>query len=263
MSLAFLQTHLGVWQGWFSECGPAGVVRGLKSSEIIFRLLAPEVIEQVNRYGEEHGHTDTEQTDAEQPEWGPAQRWVYTSLAAGLKFFADGSFSNGQIQLAPFSGFAVEQGFLWGDAKVRLVQQWDADGQVIQFTTIREARGSRPPQTPPPWQGDGLRGTWTGTATTYLADGWNPEQQAITGQWSDQGCSFVRDPTATYVYFPGQIVAIFPAQLPMPTRHRDRQFALHLGWLADDRHYFHLTRRYNSEGTWQDVRCALLERVTP
>ncbi|MEN9204593.1 MAG: DUF3598 family protein [Thermostichales cyanobacterium SZTDM-1c_bins_54] len=234
MSLNYLQQHLGVWQGWFRSYDAHGQLLGQKASEISFRELAPQVYEQVNRYGSQ------------------CQRWVYHSLAAGLKFFPDGSFSNGQIQLAPFSGFAVEQGFLWLHHKARLVQQWDPQGQTTGFTTILEGRGQPAPQELPPWDGSGLSGTWIGTSLTYPADGWQPESGSL--RVTDlQSWWQTLTPAGVVRCFPGQLVAIYPARLPMPTLTRERHFRLQLGWLATPEHYLHLCRSYNSQGTWSQV----------
>jgi len=234
MSLDDLRLHLGSWQGWFRDYDAEGRFLGQKASEITFRELAPHTYEQVNRYGSQ------------------SQRWVYTSLAAGLRFFPEGSFSNGQIQLAPFSGFAVEQGFLWQDHKARLVQQWDPQGQVSQFTTILEDRDPGSPREVRDWQGQGLEGSWTGTSITYGADSWHPESGSalipdLLAWWQ------AYTPNPRIRYFPGQMVAVYPPALPMPTQHRHREFAVQLGWLPQPDHYCHLIRRYNREGTWQDV----------
>jgi len=234
MSLSYLAQHLGIWQGWFREYDPQGQFVGHKASEITFQELAPHTYEQVNRYRSQ------------------TQRWVYTSLAAGVKFFAEGSFSNGQIQLAPFTGFAVEQGFLWQDRKARLVQQWDPQGYVTQFTTILEARHQAVSANVSSWDGEPLSGVWVGTSTTYAADSWNPESGSLTLQ---DLTSWWREPTPNPVirYFPGQMVAIYPCRLPIPTLHRERHFCVQWGWLPQPDHYCHLIRRYNAEGTWADV----------
>ncbi|MFS8830507.1 DUF3598 family protein, partial [Synechococcus sp. R8-2] len=171
-----LALHLGVWHGLFSNYRPTAggwELGGQKRSLITFEALAPS-----SSSGSPAAGSAIRQTNAYYPLQGSptpesSQSWVYQDFSPGLRFFPDGSFSNGRLQLAPFSDFAVEQGFLWGDRKARLVQQWDAQGRLVEVTAILERRGQAldPVADCAPLSREQLRaclqGRWRGIAQSF------------------------------------------------------------------------------------------------
>lgn len=265
-----LALHLGRWEGIFTEYTPDSLeIKAQKRSVITFEQPEPQIIRQTNAYfsmgSELVNSTPTS--------------WEYRDFSVGLRFFEDGSFSNGKVQLAPFSDFATEQGFLVGDQKVRVVQQWNAQGITTSFTTIREIRGT--------WQDPGttlispdhLLGRWQGSTTTFTAAEYTPiiseielEFQRDQDDWTEQikiaGQTIKIDGVIAgsrlylpkfkgqMLFLPGNLIVYSPEQLPIST-HSDRSFKVGLGWLPAPDIYLRMIRQYDQNGSWQSV--ALLQ----
>lgn len=247
-----LALHLGEWHGLFSEYRPTAhgwELVGQKRSLITFEALDRDAIRQTNAYYPLEGS----------PNPTSRQSWVYRDFSPGLRFFPDGSFSNGRLQLAPFSDFAVEQGFLWGDRKARLVQQWDAQGRLVEVTAILERRGQAldPVADCAPLSREQLRaclqGRWRGIAQSFsAADSLLSETHVDLSEWASPW-----DP------LPGGLWMGGPDPLPIPTLHRDRRFSVSLSWFPEGpegRHLLRLVRDYDERGAWQRVTLVRLER---
>ena len=248
-----LALHLGEWHGLFSDYRPTAhggwELVGQKRSLITFEALELGAIRQTNAYYPLEGS----------PNPTSRQSWVYRDFSPGLRFFPDGSFSNGRLQLAPFSDFAVEQGFLWGDRKARVVQQWDAQGCLARVTVISERRGQPldPVADCSPLSKERLRaclqGRWRGIAQSFsAADSLLSETHVDLSEWASPW-----DP------LPGGLWMGGPDPLPIPTLHRDRRFSLSLSWFPEGpegRHLLRLVRDYDERGAWQRVTLVRLER---
>jgi hypothetical protein len=250
-----LAMHLGRWEGLFTDFSPAAKLLGQKNSVILFEEPEPKVIRQTNRYP---GCED--------------KVWEYRDLSAGIRFFEDGSFSNGRVQLAPFSTFAVEQGFLYGDQKARIVQLFDADGKASTITTIQEVRGIY--QTPTSLDNplEHFLGTWKGTALILFPDWPEPEKfeselilkkdgtqihrqfkmgmQAFDwiGTYADFSVNFK---SSMMVFFPGNLMTMSPLQLPLLSS--DKSFAMEMGWLVEPKTCLRMIRYYDHKGSWQKI----------
>lgn len=232
-----LAQHLGRWEGRFIQLDPCTFTPiSRRQSLITFERLPQGGISQTNVY------FDVEETidDAR-----PGQRWIYHDLAAGLRFFPDGSFSNGRLQLAPFSEFAAEQGFLWKDRKARVVTQFDPQGYLKAITLILEVRGRwtepdpagfgsvlAPDQIPRSWQGE----TICYRAADLIPS--EPDQSRVT-------LSGEPHPLLGNLWLSGA------RQVPDPLRQRDRSFCLELGWMPEPQVFLHLRREYDPSGAWQ------------
>jgi hypothetical protein len=250
-----LALHLGEWHGLFFDYRPTAhggwELVGQKRSLITFEALELGAIRQTNAYYPLEGS----------PNPTSRQSWVYRDFSPGLRFFPDGSFSNGRLQLAPFSDFAVEQGFLWGDRKARLVQQWDAQGRLVEVTAILERRGQPldPVADCSPLSKERLRaclqGRWRGIAQSFaVAEGRfaQTEVDCSGAEWLSNW-----DP------LPGGLWIGGPDPLPIPTLHRDRRFSVSLSWFPEGpegRHLLRLVRDYDERGAWQRVTLVRLER---
>lgn len=252
-----LALHLGVWHGLFSNYRPtAGVweLGGQKRSLITFEALAPSSSSGSPAAGSAIRQTNTYYPLQGSPTPESSQSWVYQDFSPGLRFFPDGSFSNGRLQLAPFSDFAVEQGFLWGDRKARLVQQWDAQGRLVEVTAILERRGQAldPVADCAPLSREQLRaclqGRWRGIAQSFaVAEGRFAETEVDCSgaEWLSNW-----DP------LPGGLWIGGPDPLPIPTAQRDRSFSVSLSWFpqSEDCHcLLRLIRDYDARGAWQRV----------
>ncbi len=249
-----LALHLGEWQGLFCEYRPTAhgwELVGQKRSLITFEALDRGPIRQTNAYYPLQGS----------PTPTSRQSWVYQDFSPGLRFFPDGSFSNGRLQLAPFGDFAVEQGFLWGDRKARVVQQWDAQGHLVGVTVILERRSQALdlvadfPALTQAQLGAALQGRWRGIAQSFSAV--DSLLSEIEVQFWGEEETGIRDP------LPGGLWMGGPDPLPIPTLHRDRRFSVGLSWFPEGpegRHLLRLVRDYDERGTWQRVTLIRLER---
>lgn len=233
-----LAQHLGRWQGRFIQFDPVGLIPiGERQSLITFEALAGGGIQQTNVYFE-----------LEEPieDGRPGQSWVYHDLAGGLRFFPDGSFSNGRLQLAPFSDFGAEQGFLWQDRKARVVTQFARGGELSGITVILEVRGSWAEQgfqtsllTP-----DRIHRSWRGRQICFKTSDLIPTESPIEFSGSLQ---------QNLGLLPGNLWISGARQVPDPLKHRDRSFRLELGWMPDPQVYLQLIREYDSQGAWQQI----------
>lgn len=248
-----LAMHLGQWKGVFTDFSPEAKFIGQKESVILFEEPEPNVIRQTNRYP------------------GCADKvWEYRNLSRGLQFFEDGSFSNGRVQLAPFSAFATEQGFLYGDYKARMVHMFDTDGKASAVTTIQETRG--PQQNPTPIHNslESLLGIWKGEAFVLSSDwaetekfeselilekvGVQVRRQSKIGVHTVEengiyGDGFVNFDSYRMVFYPGNFLAMSPQQLPLLSS--DKSFLIETGWFIEPKLCLRMIRHYDTTGSWQ------------
>ena len=162
--------NLGEWRGSFTRLTPQGAevsstpsiltLEGLEDNQLVrFRL---------RRY---------DNTDYQDP---PSQDYSqdYRSLGRQAIFFDTGAFSKGPWQLAPFTEFGAEFGFVDGDRRFRFVQLYDKDLKLDSLTLIREFRQGSAAVERPPLSLDQLWGTWRGQACTAYPDWRDPEISA-------------------------------------------------------------------------------------
>jgi Domain of unknown function (DUF3598) len=248
-----LAMHLGQWEGVFTDFSADATFLGQKESVILFEEPEPEVIRQTNRYP------------------GCADKvWEYRDLSRDLQFFEDGSFSNGRGQLAPFSAFATEQGFLYGDHKARVVNLFDTEGKASSVTTIQEVRGSyqQPILIDNPLES--FLGTWRGEALVLFPDWPEPEkfeselilekegmkvhrQSKIgidTVDWRGTDVEgSVNFDSYRMIFYPGNLLAMSPRQLPVFSS--DKSFFMEIGWFIEPRACLRMIRHYDHKGAWQ------------
>ena len=93
----------------------------------------------------------------------------FTGLSPDLIFCPNGAFCQGSLRSNTFSQFGTELGFIAGDQRLRIVQQFD-QGYLKRVTIIPERRlgVDIPPQDP--LTVEQLLGTWQGQAITVNAD---------------------------------------------------------------------------------------------
>ncbi|MEN9225833.1 MAG: DUF3598 family protein [Thermostichus sp. HHBFW_bins_43] len=259
-----LALHLGEWHGLFSDYRPTAdgwELSGQKRSRITFETLDSPSAAESSGAASGIRQTNTYYPLQGSPTLGNSHSWVYQDFSAGLRFFSEGSFSNGRVQLAPFSDFAVEQGFLWGDRKARVVQQWDAQGRLVEVTTILEERGQMldPAGVSPPISKEQLRerlqGQWRGIAQSFAAGDYHPSEREVCFS----GAEWMSD----WDPLPGGLWIAGPDPLPMPTTHGDRSFSVSLSWFPrpeDGRQGLRLIRDYDARGAWQRVTLIRAEK---
>lgn len=235
-----LAQHLGQWQGRFLQLDPISLHPiSQRQSLISFERRSEGSIRQTNIY-----YGPEERIDAAQP----GQSWVYTDLSPGIRFFPDGSFSNGRLQLAPFSEFGAEQGFLWGDRKARVVTLFNRQGQLSGLTVILEVRREWQPQDQawisacldPHW----LHRPWQGQQLRYTTTDLSPSQNSIR-----ISPDHVQDPR----FLIGNLWMSGARQVPDPLQQRERSFRLELGWMPEPGVYLQLIREYDPQGAWSQI----------
>ncbi|WP_445174595.1 DUF3598 family protein [Microcoleus sp.] len=99
----------------------------------------------------------------------------YQTLGRDILFFENGAFSQGTIQLAPFSEFGAEFGFIYNYRRLRFIQLYDTDGNLSKLTLIREKQLEKNVPERPPLTVDDLLGEWQGEAVTMYPDGRSPD----------------------------------------------------------------------------------------
>lgn len=261
-----LLQNLGEWQGSFTRFSPQGELLEDTPTVVSFEGLNDnQTIRQIVR---------------RLPPNQPVEEKVleYSSLGRGILFFENGAFSQGSIQLAPFSEFGAELGLIHGDRRLRLVQLFDKTGHLDRLTLIRERlaggrAGERPPLTV-----DDLLGEWQGEAVTIYPDqrspdtypttlqiGKNGDNQLIQQLTINQGVS-TRNIGSTariegsILYFdkgpqPNQLLLLPDgASSTSPQQVKPGQaFFLELGWLLQPDLRQRLIRRYNDKGEWSTL----------
>ncbi len=247
-----LLKNLGEWQGSFTRLSPQGDLLGdTKSVVSLEGLNNNQTIRQTIRLGESEKVLE------------------YSSLGKGVLFFEDGAFSQGSIQLAPFSEFGAEFGLIHGESRLRLVQLFDKNLKLDSFTLIREHLAQTQPSQNPDLTIDALLGEWLGEAVTIYPDFQKPDSYStqmhltLNNQGKlTQSLSFVNrtiTSTATVkdsilLFEQNQVqVLLLPdgASVTSPLQAQLRQpLFLEVGWLINPNLRQRMIRSYNDKGEW-------------
>ncbi|MBG1262180.1 DUF3598 family protein [Nostoc commune] len=271
----FLQ-NLGVWEGSFSNFSPEGTLlndtpshlslEGLNNNQTVLLTLSRSGGDDVIR--------------------------EYSSVGGGLLFFENGSFSEGLIQLGPFSEFGAELAFVHGNRRLRLVQLFDKTGNLSRLVLIREHLARTPATERPPLQINDLLGQWQGEAVTIYRDLRSPDIYSTTlkiqlddtgrliqttsfGDVSRQASLSLRTITSTAT-IKGSIVLfdqnpqkqvqvlLLPdgasATSPLKVQLRQPLF-LEAGWLIQPNLRQRMIRSYDEKGEWASLTLVTEEKV--
>jgi hypothetical protein len=265
--------NLGEWQGSFTTVSLQGEL--LDSTPSILNLDAFEdnrlVKFRLRRYGP-GGYQDAPASDVHQD---------YRSVGRQVIFFDTGAFSKGNLQVAPFSVFGAEYGFVTQDRRLRFVQLYDQQGSLSSQILIREFRTGSSAQERPPLSVDQLVGQWRGEATSVYAD-WQPSNVYQTqldvnerGGQLQQQLSFGSHTLTSTAQIEGQKLMFTdsgtPRQLllladgvssntPFQISHR-QPFFVELGWLVGPNQRQRLIRNYNEKGEWVSATHVIEHRV--
>lgn len=262
-----LLQNLGEWQGSFTQFSPQGQIlndiptvvslEGLNNNQTVRQIIRQEGTEKVLEY---------------------------SSLAKSVLFFENGAFSQGSIQLGPFSEFGAELGLIDENRRLRLVQLFDKNGQLNQLTLIREHLAGTQAIENPPLQVDDLLGEWQGEATTIYPDWRSPDTIStnLKLQLDDSGrliqtLNFAGHTIATTAMINGSIilfdqdpqkqvqVLLLPngASATSPLKVQVRQsFILEVGWLIKPNLRQRMVRSYNDKGEWVSLTLVKEQRVS-
>jgi hypothetical protein len=268
----FLQ-NIGEWHGSFTRVSLEGDL--LESTPSILNLDASEdnqlVTFRLRRFGAgDYSSPPTSDTQQE-----------YRSLGNHAVFFSTGAFSKGSLQVAPYSEFGAEYGFVAPDRRLRFVQLYDRQNALSSLVLIREFRAGTDAQERSPLTMDQLLGTWQGTAHTLYPD-WHWDSSSTQFELQDLGQGRYQQQSAfgaTAVTSTGQLEGkqiVFtegnatrsillladgtscnaPRQLTLR-----QPFFVEVGWLVSDHERQRLIRRYNDKGEWVSATHVIEHRV--
>ncbi|NJR22844.1 MAG: DUF3598 family protein [Richelia sp. CSU_2_1] len=161
--------NLGEWHGSFTQLSPRGEVvkdtpsiislEGLNDNKTV-RLRLRRFSPNPSGVGE--------------PEVNELVR-EYQTLGRDILFFENGSFCQGNIQLAPYSECGAEFGFIYNYRRLRFVQLYNTSGNLSNLTLIREKLPQKNVPERPPLTVNDLLGKWQGEAVTMYPDWRNPD----------------------------------------------------------------------------------------
>lgn len=264
----FLQ-NLGEWHGSFAKFSPRGE-------------FLEEVPSHLSLEGFENNKTVRltlrrflpDPDGGSQPQVNELVR-NYQSFGRDILFFDNGAFSQGSIQLAPFSEFGAEFGFINDRQRLRVVQLYDREGNLANITLIQENQDPETAIERPPLTVESLLGSWQGEAVTFYPDWRSPDAYATSlelelassnrliqkltfGSGSNtrsvQSSAIVN---GSILHFEGGSqptqVLLLPhgASATTPLQAKLRQsFFLEAGWLLEPRVRQRMIRTYNERGEW-------------
>jgi hypothetical protein len=249
--------NLGTWEGSFTRLSPQGEPLEDTPSRLV---LAAQDDNQVI-------HLDLQLFS---PETGEPIRNItetFRSISQTIPFFVTGQFSQGSLQTTPIGRFGAELAMIWGDRRLRIVQQFQ-DGSLLSHTVIREHRQSTPQPAYPQLTVEQLVGEWQGTALTIdkngivLSEGETTLAIAKTDNILHQTLTapgFQLSSTAQIMgdrllfeqgKFPVQLLLLpsggssnTPLTIP-----RGQRFVLEAGWLIEPNLRQRLMRNYDDKG---------------
>ncbi|MDZ8185376.1 MAG: DUF3598 family protein [Nostoc sp. ChiSLP02] len=247
--------NLGVWEGSFANFSPQGTLLNDTPSRLS--------LEQLN---------DSQRVRLTLSRSGRDLVREFSSVGGGLLFFENGSFSEGLIQIGPFSEFGGELAFVRENRRLRLVQLFDKTGNLSGITLIREYLAGTPAAERPPLQLDALLGEWQGEAVTIYRDLRSPDIYSTTLKLQldnagrlIQSTSFAGRTITSTATIKGSIVlfdenpekqiqVLFlpdgaSATSPLKVQLRQPLF-LEAGWLIQPNLRQRMIRSYNDKGEW-------------
>jgi Domain of unknown function (DUF3598) len=264
--------NLGEWTGSFTQVSAEGEI--LNSTPSILQLEGLED-NQLVRFRVRRFATDV----TEQPIVDNLQE--YRSLGRQAVFFDTGAFSKGSLQVAPFSEFGAEYGFVAGDRRSRLVQLFGKQGSFASMTLIREIRSDSAAVIRPDLTIAQLVGKWTGTAQTVYADWQEPTTMIVNLEISvadgslqqqlafgDRTITSIAKIVGNQLQFnegetPRRVILLpdgVSSNIPLQISHR-QPFFVEAGWLLSDHQRQRLIRSYNEKGEWVSSTHVVEHRV--
>jgi Domain of unknown function (DUF3598) len=264
--------NLGEWEGSFTQVANDGEVLGSTPSILTLEGLENNQLVQfrVRRFAN---------NISEQPTVDSTQEYRY--LGKQAVFFDTGAFSKGSLQVAPFTEFGAEYGFVAGDRRSRLVQLFGKQGSFASTTLIREIRCGTAAELRPDLSIDQLVGNWTGTAQTVYADWQDPTTMIVNLEISvadgslqqqlsfgDRTITSIAKIESNQLHFnegatPRRVMLLpdgVSSNIPLQISHR-QPFFVEAGWLLSKNDRQRLIRSYNEKGEWVSSTHVIEHRV--
>jgi hypothetical protein len=209
----------------------------------------------------------------------------YQTLGRDILFFENGAFSQGTIQLAPFSECGAEFGFIYNYRRLRFIQLYNTDGNLSKLTLIREKQLDKNVPERPPLTVEDLLGEWEGEAVTMYPDSRSPDIYSTNIQLhlesSDRllyKITFGSNATVinsrasidgSVLHFnegasPVQVVLLpdgGSCTLPVKIELRKPIF-FEAGWLVEPDLRFRMIRSYNERGEWVSLTLVTERKVS-
>lgn len=274
----FLQ-NLGEWHGSFTQISPRGEV--LQDTPSIISL---------------EGFNDNKNVRLKLRRFSPNPSGVgepevselvreYQSLGRDILFFENGAFSQGTIQLAPYSECGAEFGFIYNYRRLRFPLTYNTDGNLSTLILIREKQLDKNVPERPPLTVDDLLGEWEGEAVTMYPDLRSPDFYSTKLQLHlENGDRLVNTITfssnATVISSSARIdgavlhfnegalpvqVVLLPdggsCTLPVKIAPRKPIF-FEAGWLVEPNLRFRMIRSYNERGEWVSLTLVTERKVS-
>jgi hypothetical protein len=263
-----LLKNVGKWEGSFTRMDLNGkVIEDTSTLVHLEALPGAKTIRQVNRYFRQDGSLQSE------------QEYFITSMSRGLLFFENGAFSQGSMQLAPFSEFGGEFGLIHENRRLRLVLLYNSDNQFSRFTLIREHLADSGAQPSPDLKIDDLLGEWQGEAiqldqnhftvqtyTTNLVIKQEGSQIVQTTQAGDFQRTSSAEIIGSRLDFGNVQVRLLPggASCVCPTvAELGKPLFLEIGWLIAPDVRQRITRNFNAKGEWTGVTLITERKTAP
>ena len=266
-----LLTHLGVWEGSFTQLSPQGEVLEDTPSLVSLEGLnqqqtVRQTIEKFSVWGEEATSQQTME---------------YESLNRNTLIFENGAFSVGSSQFSPFSEFGAELGFLAGDRRLRVIPLYNQQSELNRITLIQEHRQGSAIESSPRLTIEQLLGEWRGEAMTLYPDltpkdtystklsvtqqGNRLHQTLKTDHWELSSSASIQDNCLLFEQGVHTVqVLLLPdgASCTTPRQIQNRQpFFLEAGWLISPNQRQRLMRRYDQRGTWVSLTLITEEKM--
>ena len=209
----------------------------------------------------------------------------YQTLGRDILFFENGAFSQGTIQLAPYSECGAEFSFIYNYRRLRLLPIYNTDGNLSTLTLIREKQLDKNVPERPPLTVDDLLGEWQGEAVTMYPDWRSPDFYSTKMQLhlesSDRLVSKITfGSNATVISSSARIdgsvlhfneggspvqVVLLPDggsyTLPVKIELRKPIF-FEAGWLVEPDLRFRMIRSYNERGEWVSLTLVTERKVS-
>lgn len=261
-----LLKNLGEWQGSFTRVSLQGeILEDISSIVSLEGLNNNQTIRQTISLG------------------GSEKVLEYSSLGRSTLFFENGAFSQGSIQLGPFSEFGAELGLIHENRRLRLVQLFDKNLQLDKLTLIREHLAGTQPEQRPVLKVNDLLGKWQGEAMTIYPD-WRPPQnypttmqlelnesgrltQSLTfGERTITSTATVKDSIIHFDQDPQKQVQVLllpdgaSATSPLKLQLRQPLF-LEVGWVIQPDLRQRMIRSYSDKGEWVSLTLVTERRI--
>lgn len=209
----------------------------------------------------------------------------YQALGRDILFFENGAFSQGTIQLAPFSECGAEFGFIYNYRRLRFVQLYNTDGNLSTLTLIREKQLDKNVPERPPLTVEDLLGEWQGEAVTIYPDWRSPDFYSTKMQLHLESSDrlvykITFGSNATVISSSASIdgsvlhfnegaspvqVLLLPdggsCTLPVKVELRKPIF-FEAGWLVEPDLRFRMIRSYNERGEWVSLTLVTERKVS-